>query len=320
MSLQPVAASPGGEVSTVIVVTRDVTARKAELVEIAAARDEALRVSRAKSAFLATMSHELRTPLNAIIGFSELLHRELLIKAREPKQAEYCRIIHQSGEHLLSLVKDLLDVSKIESGKFAVEREPFDVFEVATSAVETVRPLALSKQITLACDVPQDLPDMLADRRAVRQIVIHLVSNACKFTEPGGTVRVAARLLGSRIELCVSDTGIGISPENLVKLGRPFYQVDTRYSRRNEGAGLGLSIVRGLVELHNGEMTIESIVGKGSRFLVVLDADMPAGAQRPRSPAGAVDLHDVGAAPVPAETAAPAAAGAPALPVAAMTA
>ena len=273
MRLQPVVGGPDGAVATVIGVTRDITARKAELAEIMAARDEAERISRAKSAFLATMSHELRTPLNAIIGFSELLHRDLLIKSREPSQAEYCRIIHQSGEHLLSLVKDLLDVSKIESGKFSIELEPFDLIEVAPGAVETLRPVALRKGITLTCDIPEDLPDMLADRRAVRQIIINLVSNACKFTQSGGSVSVTARSLGNKIELTVADTGIGIAPEHLAMLGRPFYQVDLRYARQNEGAGLGLSIVRGLVELHNGEMTIESTVGRGSRFSVVLGAD-----------------------------------------------
>ena len=276
MRCQPVAPISGQASGSVIAVTRDITLRKAELLEVARARDEAERASRAKTAFLATMSHELRTPLNAIIGFSEILHRDLIIKDRSPKQADYARIIHESGEHLLSLVRDLLDVSKIESGKFSVVADPFAVDDVVAMAVDTLRPLAMSKGLVLACDIEADLPDMLADRRAVRQILINLVSNACKFTAPGGRVTVSARRVGSHIELAVKDTGIGIAVEHIERLGQPFYQVDTRYARQNEGAGLGLSIVRGLVELHDGTLGIESKVGNGSRFAVTLAADVDA--------------------------------------------
>ena len=275
MRCQPVAPNDAQPAGSVIAVTRDITIRKAEVLELARARDEAERASRAKTAFLATMSHELRTPLNAIIGFSEILHRELLIKSREPKQADYCRVIHQSGEHLLSLVKDLLDVSKIESGKFSVVIEPFAIDEVVPMAVDTLRPLALSKGIILHCDIEQDLPDLLADRRAIRQILINLVSNACKFTDKGGRVSVSARSVDDNIEITVSDSGIGIAPEHIQRIGQPFYQVDTRYSRQQEGAGLGLSIVRGLVELHNGRLEIESMPGYGSRFSVIIAADEP---------------------------------------------
>lgn len=276
MRSQPVAPMSGQAAGSVIAVTRDITARKGEIIEVARARDEAERASRAKTAFLATMSHELRTPLNAIIGFSEILHRDLIIKDRSPKQADYARIIHESGEHLLSLVRDLLDVSKIESGKFSVVADPFAVAEVVPMAVDTLRPLAMSKGLVLACDIEPDLPDMLADRRAVRQILINLVSNACKFTGTGGRVTVSARRIGSNIELAVTDTGIGIAAEHIARLGQPFYQVDTRYARHNEGAGLGLSIVRGLVELHDGALSIESETGKGSRFAVTMAADVDA--------------------------------------------
>ena len=273
MRCQPVAPLPGQAAGSIIAVARDITVRKSEAIELARARDEAERASRAKTAFLATMSHELRTPLNAIIGFAEILHRDLLIKARDPKQADHARIIHQSGEHLLSLVKDLLDVSKIESGKFSVVADPFALDEVVPMAVDTMKPLALSKGIMLACELEADLPDLLADRRAVRQILINLVSNACKFTPAGGTVTVSARRIGDTIELAVTDTGIGIDPSHIAKLGQPFYQIDTRYARQNEGAGLGLCIVRGLVDLHDGSFTIDSTPGQGSRFAVTLAAD-----------------------------------------------
>ena len=299
MRCQPVAPLPGQAAGSVIAVARDVTVRKSEAIELARARDEAERASRAKTAFLATMSHELRTPLNAIIGFAEILHRDLLIRDRAPKQADYARIIHQSGEHLLSLVKDLLDVSKIESGKFSVVADPFALDEVVPMAVETLKPLAQSKGITLACELEANLPDLLADRRAVRQILINLVSNACKFTPAGGSVTVSARRIGETIELAVTDTGIGIDPAHIARLGQPFYQIDTRYARQNEGAGLGLSIVRGLVDLHEGTFAIESTPGKGSRFAVTLAADtafaepVQEAPAKPKKAAVIVDLAEV---------------------------
>ncbi len=282
---------------SVIAVTRDITQRKAEAAALAEARDEAQRASRAKSSFLAVMSHELRTPLSAIIGFSELLHRELLIKAREPKHAEYCRVIHQSGEHLLSLVKDLLDMSKIESGHFHVELETVPIDELVSEAVQSLRPMAETKGLKLVCELDRNLPEVHADRRAVRQIVLNLVSNACKFTPAGGTVAVSAVRTGARVELAVTDTGIGIAAEHLERLGEPFYQVDTRYSRSSEGTGLGLSIVRGLTELHGGALKIESEIDRGSRFAVSFAVDTeaedfavsPAG----RPSAAIVDLAEI---------------------------
>lgn len=282
---------------SVISVTRDITGRKAEAATLAAAHDEAQRASRAKSSFLAIMSHELRTPLSAIIGFSELLHRELLIKAREPKNAEYCRIIHQSGEHLLSLVKDLLDMSKIESGRFHVELETVPLDELVGEAMLSLRPLADGRNVRLVCELDRNLPEVLADRRAVRQIVLNLVSNACKFTGIGGTVTVSATRRAGRIELAVADTGIGIPPEHMTRLGEPFYQINMRYDRSNEGAGLGLSIVRGLADLHGGALTIESEIDRGSRFTVSFAVDEEAEALD-RAPAGRrgaaiVDLAEI---------------------------
>lgn len=259
---------------TVVAVTRDVTRAKAEAAELARAREEADRANRAKTAFLAVMSHELRTPLSAIIGFSELLHRELLIRSREPKQADYCRIIHQSGEHLLSLVKDLLDVSRIESGNLRIEVEAFALDEIVASAIETLRPQADAKGIALTSRTEPALPDLLADRRATKQILLNLVSNAVKFTSTGGTITVEARAIGSTIEIAVVDDGIGIAQADIEKVVQPFYQVEKGYARQNEGVGLGLSIVRGLVDLHGGALRIESAPGNGSRFIVTLPADV----------------------------------------------
>ena len=272
MRCQPVGPGTNGAAS-VVAVTRDITRAKAEAAELARTRDEADRANRAKTAFLATMSHELRTPLSAIIGFSELLHRELLIKAREPRHADYCRTIHQSGEHLLSIVKDLLDVSKIESGKMSVVAEPFELADIARAAVETLRPQALAKEITLVSKLDSDLPELMADRRATRQVLLNLVANAVKFTPPRGRVTLEAKRVGNMVEIAVVDTGIGIPAEHIERLGRPFYQVETSYARQNEGAGLGLSIVRGIVELHGGELRIESEPGKGSRIAVTFPID-----------------------------------------------
>ncbi len=256
----------------VIAVTRDITRAKHEAIELARAREEAERANRAKTVFLATMSHELRTPLSAIIGFAEILHRELLIKAREPKHADYCRMIHQSGEHLFSLVKDLLDVSRIESGNLKIEVEPFALRDVVIAGIETLRPQADAKGLTLVANVEPGLPDLLADRRATKQILINLVSNAVKFTARGGTVSISARPLGEHIEITVADDGIGIPPEHIARIVQPFYQVETSYARRSDGVGLGLSIVRGLIDLHGGDLRIESEPGAGSRFIVTLPA------------------------------------------------
>lgn len=281
MRCQPV--QPGaesGSAPSVIAVTRDITQRKAELNEVEKARADAEAVSRSKSAFLAMISHELRTPLSAIIGFSELLHRELLTKVQEPKYADYCQSIRDSGEHLLALVKDLLDVSKIEAGKLTIEPEPFPLRDLVKQTVSTFETQAASRGVALAADIDAGLPDLLADRRATRQILLNLMSNALKFTPEGGRIDIGARLVGSMIEISVQDTGAGISTEHLRRLAQPFYQVENSYSRRSEGAGLGLSIVRGLASLHGGELKIESVPGEGSRFSVYLPCDLGADSEK----------------------------------------
>ena len=296
MRCQPVRAEIGTGVGSIVAVTRDVTARKAEAIELARARDEAQAASRSKTAFLATISHELRTPLNSIIGFSQLLQRALQRENRVDALADHCQVIRESGEHLFSLVQDLLDVSKIESGKFPIEPEAFAIDELARIAVDALRTIAQSKQITLDLEIEPELPNLLADRRATRQILTNLVSNAVKFTPEGGRVTLAARRLDDRIEIAVTDTGIGVAPEHIERIGQPFYQVETGYARRSDGAGLGLSIVRGLVELHAGKLLIASEPDKGSRFSVTLPID-PAvdhgAAARPTPPLRVVDLADV---------------------------
>jgi cell cycle sensor histidine kinase DivJ len=219
------------------------------------------------------MSHELRTPLNAIIGFAELLHRELLITSRQPKHDRYSRVIHESGEHLLGIVNDLLDVSKMEAGQFRIVPEPFDLRTLTTGAVETLLPAAMAKGVDLQVEIARDLPEVNADRRALKQILLNLVSNACKFSNPDGRVHVRVRPTGDCVEVSVADEGIGIPEPALARLGSPFFQAEHTYARNFEGTGLGLSIVRGLVQLHAGELTIESAVGEGTTVTVLIPLD-----------------------------------------------
>ena len=271
--------SPLADGESVVGVMRDVTARRWHGIAMRQAREEAESASRAKSAFIATISHELRTPLNAIIGFSEMLQRELDKQEGAEKQADYSRIIRESGEHLMSLVKDLLDISKIEAGRLSVCAEPFHAPDVITSSIDTLRPAVAAKSIVLAVDVAEDLGEINADARACKQMLINLLSNACKFTPEGGRIEFTATVEGKNMVLAVRDNGIGISPAHVARLGEPFYQVDSSLSRQLEGAGLGLAIVRGLAELHGGRLQIESVPGEGSCFTLVLPIDAEASSE-----------------------------------------
>lgn len=265
---------PGSE--SVVAVMRDITTRRWHAIAMRQAREEAESASRAKSAFIATISHELRTPLNAIIGFSEMLHRELCKESGDARHADYSRIIHESGEHLMSLVKDLLDISKIEAGRLTICTEPFHLPDVVASSIDTLRPAIAAKSITLDVSIADNLGEMSADRRACKQMLMNLLSNACKFTPAGGRIEFTAAAEGETILLSVRDTGIGIAPDHVTRLGEPFYQVDSSHARQLEGAGLGLAIVRGLAELHGGRLEIESTLGEGSCFRLVLPQDADA--------------------------------------------
>ncbi|MFN3743742.1 MAG: ATP-binding protein [Hyphomicrobiaceae bacterium] len=265
---------PGGD--GVVAVTRDITARRWHAIAMRQAREEAESASRAKSAFIATISHELRTPLNAILGFSEMLHRDLRNHAGDARHTEYSRIIRESGEHLMSLVKDLLDISKIEAGRLTICSEPFRVPEVIASSVDTLRPTVDAKAIALEVAVADDVGEIVADRRACKQMLMNLLSNACKFTPEGGRIELTAALEDEHVLLTVRDNGIGIAPEHVARLGEPFFQVDSSHARQLEGAGLGLAIVRGLADLHGGRLEIESAPGEGSCFRLVLPLDAEA--------------------------------------------
>ena len=263
----PDVTSAGEEI---VAVTRDIAARKAQEDEILKARDLAESANKAKTQFLANMSHELRTPLNAIIGFADILNRELYGRIGEERYREYAHLIHESGEHLLSVVNEVLDMSKIEAGKFDIVAEPFEVNGLVKSCCEIMRHQGEKKAIELRVDIDDQLPELVADKRACKQILLNLLANAIKFTNAGGRVEVSTGRVGDHIEIAVADNGIGIAEQDIPKLGNPFVQAESSYDRSYEGAGLGLSVVKGLVRLHGGTLDIESVLGEGTKVSIRL--------------------------------------------------
>jgi cell cycle sensor histidine kinase DivJ len=256
----------------VVAVLRDVSDRKRQEQALETAHAESERANAGKSRFLATMSHELRTPLNAIIGFSEMLSNDG-IELSGARRAEYAKLINDSGRHLLSVVNGILDMSKMESGNFEITPEPFSPVPVIAGCCDLLTLKAQNAGVTLAMQVPDDLPDIVADRRALSQVVINLVSNAIKFTDRGGRVTVSAVRDGAFLLVSVEDTGVGIGEDDLPRLGEAFFQARASYDRRHDGTGLGLSIVKGLVRLHGGTTDIRSRLGEGTRVSVRLPLD-----------------------------------------------
>jgi two-component system, cell cycle sensor histidine kinase PleC len=254
--------------------------------ELEEARDDALMkraeaeaANASKTAFLANMSHELRTPLNAILGFSEIIARECLGPVGSPRYKEYAGDIHNSGTHLLSLINDLLDVAKIEAGRMEIEPHMIETGRALESALKFVGVKARERNQVLTISVDDSAAILYADERALKQIVINLVSNSVKFTQHGGRIKVSAkRKAGGDFELIVADNGPGIPKERIDRIFKPFAQADNRYDRQAGGTGLGLALVRGLTELHGGRTWIESEPGKGTRAFVILPATV---AQQP---------------------------------------
>jgi signal transduction histidine kinase len=221
--------------------------------------------NRHKSEFLANMSHELRTPLNAVIGFSEALQERMFGQLNE-KQGEYVNDIHASGKHLLSLINDILDLSKIEAGKMELEPSDFQLRELLETTITLMRERAMRQGITVSLDVPPEIGNIRADERKVKQVMLNLLSNAVKFTPQGGKVQVAARMNGQAVEVSVADTGPGIAPEDQALVFEEFKQVGPDRARKAEGTGLGLALVKKFVELHGGTIRLESAPGQGSKF------------------------------------------------------
>jgi two-component system cell cycle sensor histidine kinase PleC len=223
--------------------------------------------SQAKSDFLANMSHELRTPLNAINGFSEIMSAEMYGPMGDARYKDYARDILNSGQHLLALINDILDMAKIEAGKLTMRFEPVCLEEIAEDAVRLVRNRADAAGLSLVLDFV-DLPDIEADHRAIKQVLLNLLSNAIKFTPRGGKITVRAELrddpLGQRVRVGVQDTGIGISPQDLERLARPFEQVESQHSKTTQGTGLGLALTKSLVEMHGGLLDLKSAPGQGT--------------------------------------------------------
>ncbi|WP_063690915.1 PAS domain-containing sensor histidine kinase [Bradyrhizobium stylosanthis] len=254
----------------VVAVMRDITDRKLSEQALDQARSAAEAADAAKTRFLATMSHELRTPLNAIIGFSEMIAQEQTLMLGASQRKEYAQLINDSGQHLLSVVNGILDMSKMESGNFEIASEPFAPRASLLHCCNLLALKARENGVDLVTDAPQDLPVMTGDPRAFKQIVLNLVANAIKFTERGGQVSVTASVSASQLTLRISDTGVGIAPDDLKRIGAPFFQAGKTYQRRHEGTGLGLSIVKSLVALHLGEMTVQSRLGEGTAVTVKL--------------------------------------------------
>lgn len=284
------------EQSEVVMMLRDVTARHDQEIEMQEARRVAEAASIAKSRFLATIGHELRTPLNAIVGFSEMMTSGVVGELNAAHR-EYAMIIQQSGRHLIEVVQMLLDMSRIEAGKFELQAEPFEPQSLIDPCFRMVDQLARDKHVRLMTDLPRMLPMVTADERVCRQILINLLSNAIKFSHDKGAVVVAMKRQGGHLNISVTDKGIGMDAEAVERIGEPFFQANEGLSRRYEGTGLGLSIVKGLVDLHEGTLHATSTPGEGTTITVLLPLNGPATKNVETSPV--TQLHRDPVVPMP---------------------
>ena len=250
--------------------TREENLRTAQL--------QAEMANRTKSEFLAAMSHELRTPLNAILGFSEIMKNELMGPLGTPEYRDYAGDIHDSGTHLLEVINDILDISKIEAGKLELKEEQVSVNDLITKSVRLMKERAENAGLDIAIEIEPGLPLLFVDPRLVKQSLINLLSNAIKFTPQGGHVTVRTmKEDGGAIAMAVSDTGIGIAAEDIDHVLVPFGQVDSSLSRKYEGTGLGLPLVKSFIELHGGTLTIDSAIGLGTTVTIRFPAERAVG-------------------------------------------
>ncbi|ODT66561.1 MAG: hypothetical protein ABS75_26150 [Pelagibacterium sp. SCN 63-23] len=277
MQLSPILdeeADEHGERHDVIGLLRDISTRKDAEAAMAEARRAAEEASQAKSRFLATIGHELRTPLNAVVGFSEMMSSGIGGELSATHK-EYAGLIQQSGRHLIGVVGMLLDMSRIEAGKFEIQAEPLAPADLVPACFAMVETLAQERNVLLVPEIEADLPLLVADERVCRQILINLLSNAIKFSHEGGKVTVTVKRQGQSINLSVKDRGIGMAPAAVARIGEPFFQVQDGLARKYEGTGLGLSIVKGLVELHSGTLRAMSEIGAGTSITVLLPINGP---------------------------------------------
>ena len=231
--------------------------------------DDLTHLDELKSDFLATMSHELRTPLTSIIGYSDMMLSGMTGELNE-KQTNFLESILKNGEALLNLINDILDLTKIEAGRLELNIEPVDLRAALLSVLPVVKPRAADKRIKISTFLPTDLPPVSADPAKFGQVLLNLLTNAIKYTHENGSVSVEARPKGDVVEIWVTDTGIGISQEDVDRVFQRFTQVDSSASRMQGGTGLGLTIVKELVELHGGEIRVQSKLGKGSSFIFTM--------------------------------------------------
>jgi two-component system cell cycle sensor histidine kinase PleC len=262
-----------GDVAALFGIMQDITERTLYERELREAKEAAERAYAAKSQFLANMSHELRTPLNAIIGFSEMMQRQLLGPIGTERYIDYIAGIRESGEHLLDLISDILDMSKIEAGKYELDLEELNLAKTIRLALHMMEGRALESQIKITVDIPNEDRIIIADRRAVMQILLNLLSNAVKFSARGSMVKVECVDRDGYVSIKVHDHGIGIPANKLKDITRPFEQAASHYTREHEGTGLGLAITKDLTELHGGNLYIESTVGVGTTVTVRLPFD-----------------------------------------------
>jgi signal transduction histidine kinase len=251
----------------------DITERKRFEQDLRRAKEEAELASRTKTEFLANMSHELRTPLNAVIGFAEIMQSEVFGPLGDGRYSEYAADIRDSGQHLLNLINDLLDVSKIEFGKVELVEETVELTSIVDSCMRLMRDRADQAGIELTANTPPNLPYLRADNRRLKQILLNLMSNAVKFTPAGGQVTVRVTLPeDGGLKIAVSDTGIGIAAHDLAKALQPFGQIDSRMTRKYQGTGLGLPLTKAMIEMHGGSLELDSAVGRGTTVSLFLPA------------------------------------------------